>query len=282
MDSISLSNNKTIPQIMLGSFQMDNQEDMDAVVEAALSQGIYGFDTSPSYRTEEILAKAIHKYQEKHPELKREQLFLDSKIDSWQMIARNGDIRPFVEDILQKTGFEYWDLLLIHWPQPEHFVATYKCMEKLYEEGLVKAIGICNCQKRHFEKLKKEGCHVVPHVAQNEVHPINTENNLVEYCKEEGIILQAYSPLCRMIPNVKDNALLNILADRYGVSVAQIMLRWHTQRGLVPVVKTSSPKRVKENTDIFGFALSDEDMQAITSMDQHFKMFLESRCCPGF
>lgn len=282
MESISLSNDIRIPRIMLGSFQMNKESDMEEVVEEALTHGVYGFDTSPSYNTEEMLARAISKSLSCHSEIKRSDLFVDSKIDSWQMMESKGDIRKYVDDMLERTGLSYLDLLLIHWPEPNFYTETYKCMEKLYNEGVIKSIGVCNFRIRHFERLIKDGATIVPHVMQNEIHPFNTEEELVNYCKERGIVVQAYSPLCRMIPEIANDATLNILARKYNVSVAQLMLRHHTQRGLVPIVKTSSRKRVLENTDIFGFTIEDDDMTTISMLDRHFKMFLESRCCPGY
>ncbi|MGN0165220.1 MAG: aldo/keto reductase family protein [Lachnospiraceae bacterium] len=282
MDSVTLHNGIQMPSIMLGSFQMKTQKEMDAVVSAAVSIGAFGFDTSPSYQTETLLAKSILNPENGSSSLSRKDFFLTSKIDSWQMIAKNGDIRPFVSSVLKKTNLEYWDLLLIHWPQPENFVNTWKSFEKVYEEGMVKSIGICNCQLRHFKKLEDGGANIAPMVAQNEIHPMNLENELVEYCKKNGIVVQAYSPLCRMLPMIKNNALLNILAEKYGVSVAQLILKWHVTRGLVPVVKTSNPNRVVENTCLGDYSLEEKDIEAINQLDRHFKIFLESRCCPGF
>lgn len=312
--------------MMFGSFQMKKQEDMDEVVRAAAGRGVFGFDTSPSYQTEKMLAASVNSLIKScagRPEsgsdsellkpdaclpepgsgrkkdnaggsypaadglnsaavLRREDFFLDTKIDSWQMIAKKGQIRPYVEASLKQCGMDYWDLLLIHWPQPEFFTKTWLAMEKLYEEGIVKNIGVCNFSVRHFKAIARAGAHYVPMVAQNEIHPLNTEEELTEYCRKNNIALQAYSPLCRMLPQIRYNALLNILAEKYEVSVAQIVLRWHIERGNIPVVKTGSAKRVQENTDIFSFALSEEDHAAISKLDQHFKVFLESRCCPGY
>lgn len=282
MQSITLNNGNTIPQIMFGSFQMKIQSDMNAVVETAVNNGVFGFDTSPSYKTEEMLSRSIHELTAKKEGLSRKEFFLGTKIDVWQMVAEKGEIRPYVEKSLEKTGIEYWDLLLIHWPQPEYYKKTWLAMEKLYEENIVKNIGVCNFSKRHFKGLERAGAHFVPMVMQNEIHPLNTEQELLAYCKEKHIIVQAYSPLCRMLPEVKNHELLNTLARKYHVSVAQIILRWHVERGLVPVVKTSSAKRVTENIDIFSFSLSEEDRNAITNLDRHFKIFLESRCCPGY
>ncbi len=281
MESVILNNGCRMPKVMLGSFQMDDPAVMDDIVATAVKEGVFGFDTSPSYKTEGMLASSVLK-QIKEGNAKRSDFFIDTKIDSWQMIAKKGDIRPYVMAALDKTGLEYWDMLLIHWPQPENFAATYLTMEKLYEEGIVKNIGVCNFSVRHFEEIEKAGAHIVPMVAQNEIHPLNTEPELTEYCRKHNIVIQAYSPLCRMIYKMKNNALINILAEKYGKSPAQIILRWHVQQGFVPIVKTSSSKRVIENTDIFSFELSKEDQEAVSKLDEHFKIFLESRCCPGY
>ena len=282
MDVVTLNNGNKMPGIILGTFQMKSQADMDNVVKAAVDNKAMGFDTSPSYKTEEMLANSVKKVMAENPLVKREDFFITSKIDSWQMIERRGDIRPFVESILKKTGLEYWDLLLIHWPQPEFFEKTWLSMEKLYEEKIIKNIGVCNCKERHFKRLEAAGANYVPMVAQNEIHPLNTENDVVGYCNEHNITVQAYSPLGRMIADVRNNAVLNILADKYKVSVPQLMIRWHIQRGLVPIVKTSSAKRVKDNINVYSFEITREDMELITSLDRHLKLFLESRCCPGF
>ena len=281
MDNLILNNGKTIPNIMLGSFQMSDPAVMDEIVQTAVANGVFGFDTSPSYKTEGMLSDSIKKVISEG-KAKREDFFVDTKIDSWQMVEKKGEIRPYVEFALKKTGLQYWDMLLIHWPQPEYFAKTWLAMEKLYEQGIVKNIGVCNFSVRHFEELERAGAHIVPMVMQNEIHPLNTETEVVEYCKANNIVIQAYSPLCRMIPMMKNNALINILAEKYNVSVAQIILRWHVEMGFVPIVKTSSSKRVIENTDVFSFSLSKEDRDAISSLDQHFKIFLESRCCPGY
>ena len=282
MDNRTLKNGKMIPNIMFGSFQMTDQQEMNEIVSAAVENGVLGFDTSPSYRTEGMLATAVHNVMKTNPAIKREKFFIETKIDSWQMIAKKGEIRPFVTAKLKETKLQYWDCLLIHWPQPEYLVPTWKAMEKLYEEKLVRSIGVCNFSPRHFRTLQKGGAKIMPHICQSEIHPLNAEEELTAYCKEHGIILEAYSPLCRMIPQMRYNALINILAEKYHVSPAQIILRWHIEHGRVPIVKTSSVKRVKENTDIFSFSLSEEDCKAIHQLNEDFHIFLESRCCPGY
>ena len=277
----TLSNGVTMPPLLFGSFQMKEQSEMNAVVHSAVENGMFGFDTSPSYHTEGMLAEAVRREIESGAQA-REAFFIQSKIDSWQMIVKKGAVRTYVLSCLEKTGLEYWDALLIHWPQPTYLVATWRELEQLYRENLVKSIGVCNFSLRHFRILKENGAELLPQICQNEIHPLNTEPALAAFCRENGILLQAYSPLCRMLPEVKDNPVLNALAGQYGVSVAQLVLRWHIEHGRVPIVKTSSPKRVKENADIFSFSLNADDVQKIDALDRRFKIFLESRCCPGY
>lgn len=281
MEAITLYNGRSMPAMMFGSFQMADDSQMYAVVEAAAEHGVLGFDTSPSYRTEVELSQAIRRCIEEHPQFSREDFFLESKIDAWQMIAKDGDIRPFVKATLKKIGQTYFDCLLIHWPQPDFFLPTWKSMEKVYEEGLVRSIGVCNCQLRHLKQLES-GASLRPMVVQNEIHPFHTDDAVVEYCHRAGIAVQAYSPLFRMLPELTGNELLAQLAEKYARSPAQIVLRWHMERGIVPIVKTSKPGRVPENVAAADFTLDPADTARITALDRNFKIFLESRCCPGY
>ena len=281
MNEKTLSNGVTVPQMLFGSFQMKDQTEMNDVVHSAVENGVFGFDTSPSYHTEGMLAEAVRREIESGPHM-RESFFVQSKIDSWQMILQKGAVRKYVLACLEKTGLKYWDALLIHWPQPDYLVATWRELEQLYRENVVRSIGVCNFSLRHFRKLQEGGAEIVPQICQNEIHPLNTESELTAYCRDNDIVLQAYSPLCRMLPEIKEHPLLNELAEKNGVSVAQLILRWHIEHGRIPIVKTSSAKRAKENTDVFSFSLSPGDVQAIDSLDRRFKIFLESRCCPGY
>lgn len=198
------------------------------------------------------------------------------------MIQKKGDIRPFVQAVLKKIDQPYLDLLLIHWPQPDYFAETWKYMEKVYEMGLVKGIGICNCKRRHLKQLESSSASIPPMVIQNELHPFNTEADDVAYFQSQGILVQAYSPLCRMLPKVLENPVLAALAQQHRVSVAQVVLAWHMSRGTIPIVKTSQTKRVMENIAAMNVRLSQPDIDSISALNENFKIFLESRCCPGY
>ena len=271
-----------IPPILFGSFQISSDETLYNIVSQAANSGIKGFDTSPSYRTEEGVSKAINRYIAEHPGSSRADFYLQTKIDAWQMIEKKGDIRPFVKAKLKKINQPYFDSLLIHWPQPDYFVDTWKYMEDLYQTGLVKSIGICNCRRRHFELLRNSQFELLPMTIQNEIHPFNTDFKNVEYFKSLGVYIQAYSPLCRMIPEISTNQTLIELAQKYEVSLVQLILRWHLENGIIPVVKTSKTERVKENIFATQFKISADDTEKISELNKNFKIFLESRCCPGY
>ena len=271
-----------MPGMLFGSFQITDEEQLYAIVEEAYRCGIKGFDTSPSYRSEAAVSRAINRYISAHNDVHREDFFFQTKIDEWQMIAKQGEIRPFVGATLKKIGQDYLDLLLIHWPQPDYFTATWKSMEKLYESGRVKAIGLCNVGERHVRLLEKAGANICPMVVQNEIHPLNTFEKSTQFLQDRGIVVQSYCPLCRMQPELTEKPLWKELTEKYGKSLAQIVLRWHIQRGLIPIVKTSKVKRVAENAEAMKFTLDAEDMERISGLNENFKIFLESRCCPGY
>ena len=155
-------------------------------------------------------------------------------------------------------------------------------MEKVYASGRVKAIGMANYHVRHFEKLFAAGIEVTPHCVQFEHHPMRTADDIFAFCSAHDIAVQAYSPICRMIPKIRENPILKSIAERTGKSVAQVILRWHIQHQSVPVFKTLKPHRLKENFDIWDFELSDADMAAIHSLDEDYKYHLESASCSGF
>ncbi len=282
MKKIMMSNGFGMPEMLFGSFQLDDPKALGEIVAASAQKGAFGFDTSPSYGTEQPLSQAINEYIAATEGVSREDFFITSKIDEWQMIKGKGNIRPYVAATLKKIKQPYIDLLLIHWPQPEFFVDTWKSFESVYESGMVRAIGICNARQRHIKRLENGGANICPMVVQNELHPFQTDEELVNYLQAKGIVVQAYSPLFRMEPKLSQNETLTALAEKYGCSVAQVVLRWHLQRGIVPIVKTSKPSRVAENLAATEFSLEEKDMALISALNENFKLFLESRCCPGY
>lgn len=264
-----------IPPIVVGTFQNDSYENLLAVVGECVRKGIYGFDTAPSYGTEDFLGRAI---REQYKVCSRKDFFVSTKIDAWQM--QDGNIDLFVKNALKKTGLEYFDMLLIHWPIEEYITSTWEAMCRLKDMGVVKNIGICNVRVRHLEKLKKEG--IEPSFIQIERHPLRVCELEMQYCKANDIIVFAYSPLCRMHPHLSKNDALNALSRKYGKSLSQIILRWHIETGSRPIFMTKKIERIHENVDIFDFSLQKEDVETISALNENYKIFLESWGCPGF
>jgi diketogulonate reductase-like aldo/keto reductase len=281
MNEHTLSNGISVPYMLFGSFQMKGPDTMSDVVHSAVESGVTGFDTSPSYHTERAVADAIRR-ETANGRMSLGDFWVQSKIDIWQMIVYKGAVRDCALEYMERAGIAYWDTLLIHWPQPDYLIPTWKAMETLYREKRVRSIGVCNFTLRHFKRLMDSDITMLPHICQNEIHPLNTEPELSAFCKEHGILLEAYSPLCRMLPAVKDDPVIRSLAASYGVSPAQLMLRWHIEHGRVPIVKTDNPARARENANVLSFSLLPEDTEKIDALDRRFKIFLGSRCCPGY
>ena len=169
---------------------------------------------------------------------------------------------------LNNLQVDYIDLYLIHWPNKLN-AETWRAFEHLYETGKVKAIGVCNFKVEHLEELKKTA-KIMPMVNQVEIHPFSTKNNIINYCKDNNIKVVAWSPISR--GRVLSNDLMIDLSQKYKKSIVQIVLRWHMQKGVIPIPKSSNENRIKENIDIFDFEISSEDMKAIDSLDEGYDM----------
>jgi len=191
-------------------------------------------------------------------------------------------IRNHLEGSIDRLQTDYVDLWLMHWPYPDYYIDTWHKMEKVYKSGKVRAIGMANYRIRHFEHLFNEGVEIMPHCVQFELHPMRTAEDIVAYCRERNIAIQAYSPLCRMIKKIRESKELQEIAARHQKSVAQVILRWHIQNHTVPVFKSLKRHRLKENFDIFDFQLSESEMAQVASLDEDYKYHLESASCPGY
>ena len=175
---------------------------------------------------------------------------------------------------------DYLDLLLIHWPIPEYMDNTWKCFEQLYKEEVISHIGICNLRVRHLEKYTR---YDIPlQYLQIERHPLRTSEQEVQYCREHGIKVMSYSPLCQMDERLRTNKKLKLISEKYGKNIGQVVLRWHIDTGCIPVFMSRKPDRVKENLDIFDFSLTKEEVKIISSLNENYKLFLESWGCIGF
>lgn len=213
--------------------------------------------------------------------LTRQDVFVTTKIGNSQQME--GNIEEQLEISLANLKTDYLDLWLMHWPYPGYFESTWEKMVKLYEAGKVKAIGVANYDIRHFNQLLSSKPKVIPMVNQMEYHPLRTAEDLRAFMKKNRIVTQAYAPLCRLVPPLKDSDILHELSLKYKKSIGQVILRWHIQQGdVMPVFKSYNPKRFKENIDIFDFELTDEEMNSISSLNQNYKYHIESINCPGY
>ena len=268
-----------IPPIIFGTFQYQNQRELSPIVNSAYENGIIGFDTSPSYHTEEFLGAALEELCTSK-EIRRQDLFIQDKIDGWQMEEAKGKISCHVETSIAKLHCNYIDALFIHWPFPEYLPETWQAFSDLKKQGKVRLIGLSNVRERHMKKLMEE-TGIRPDVVQIERHPLRTCKNDVRYFQSEGITVEAYSPVCRMDKRLADSAILKSIAQKYKKSMGQVILRWHIDTGVIPVFMTKKEARIKENVDIFDFSLVPEELKAISELDINYKIFVESACCPG-
>lgn len=275
---ITLSNGIQMPTMVMSTNYMDYPL-MKKVVTAGLKLGFRAFDTARDYGNEPVVGKVLRDCL-KELGMKREDIFITTKIGNSQQEL--GNIEEQIEISLNNLQTDYVDLWLMHWPYPGYYVDTWRKMEKVYKSGKAKAIGMANYHIRHFEKLFSAGIEINPHCVQFECHPMRTANEIIEYCNDKGIAVQAYSPICRMIPRIRESEILKEISMRTGKTIAQVILRWHYQRGTVPVFKSSNPLRLEENYNIWDFELTTEDMNKINTMDEDYKYHLESASCPGF
>jgi len=267
------------PNIIFGSgvSSPKGYENLLAVAQEAVQNGCRGFDTAPSYKTEVVLGKVIRECMLQN-NLSRKDFFIQSKVDGWQM--QEGHISKYITTALNEMEIEYFDSLLVHWPMQEYFDKTWESLLQIQKEGKVKDIGICNVRLRHLKAFADKG--ILPKYIQIERHPLMIFEKEIEFCKANNIIVQVYSPLCKMHPHLKESQKLKMLAEKYNKNIGQIILRWQIDTGVVPVFTSTKPERVKSNLDIFDFILSEEDIAIVSSLNENYKLCLESIACPGF
>lgn len=208
----------------------------------------------------------------------RKKLFISTKFN---IADKNIDVRKELEGSLKRLGTNYVDLYLMHWPHPKNYIEAWKQMVELYKEGKAKAIGVCNFQIRHLEALQRES-DVLPMVNQIEIHPLNTEKELINYCKQQDIQLEAYCPLGLMKEQITKNETLINLTRKYNKSIPQIILRWDIQNGIIPLPKSTKTSRLKENIDIFDFQLEEKEIEEIDLLNQNYKIYEPEKFCKGY
>jgi 2,5-diketo-D-gluconate reductase A len=260
---IQLNNGVPIPQVGYGVFQIPDDRTQQAV-EAAIEAGYRHIDTAAAYYNEAGVGAAVRACG-----VPREELFVTTKL-------RNGDqgydaaLRAF-DASREALGLDVVDLYLIHWPVPSQnrYIETWRAFEKLLSDGAVRAIGVSNFLPEHLERLLAE-TDVVPAVNQIELHPTFQQRATQEASRAAGIAVEAYSPLGQGV-DLSQPAVV-AAAERLGVSPGQVVLRWHLQQGTVVIPKSVTPQRVRDNIDLFGFELTDDDMAAISALDSDVRI----------
>jgi 2,5-diketo-D-gluconate reductase A len=257
--SVRLNTGAAMPQLGFGVYKVP-PADVERAVSTALEAGYRSIDTAAMYRNEEGVGRAL-----RASGLDRDELFVTTKLDNPE--HRSGQVESAFERSLERLGLEQVDLYLIHWPLPaaDRYVATWRLFEKFAEDGRARAIGVSNFQVAHLQRLLADTT-VVPAVNQVELHPFLTQERLRAFHQQHGIVTEAWSPLGR--GRLLTEPAVTGLAEKYGVTPAQLVIRWHLQRGNVVIPKSVTPERIRSNFDVLGFELDDDDVAAVSALDR--------------
>ena len=256
---IPLNNGQSIPQIGLGTSPLNDKEIAPLVV-AAIEAGYRHIDTAYRYNNERGVGKGI-----RDSGIDRDSLFVTTKLDG----AFQGEDRAIagLDESLQRLGLDYVDLLLIHWPLPQRdeYISTWKTFEKLVAAGKAGSIGLSNFKPAHIDRLLAEAT-IRPTINQIQLNPRTTRPDQRAYNLEQGIVTEAWSPLGAG-NDLLENPMLATIAEKYGKTPGQVVLRWHIELGTVAIPRSSNQSRIAQNIDIFDFALSSDEISAISALD---------------
>jgi diketogulonate reductase-like aldo/keto reductase len=259
---IELNNGKTMPRLGLGVYEMRSGAKSVETIAFALKNGYRHLDTASLYNNEAEVGEAV-----RASGLSREDVFVTTKL--WNSDhGYDSALRAF-EKSLKLMKFDYVDLYLIHWPVPQGRQESWRALEKLYEEGSCKAIGVSNYMVQHIDELNKQA-NVIPAVNQIELHPFNYAQRkpVIELCQKHNICVECYSPLTKGV-RLRDPGIVEF-AKRYDRSTAQVLIRWGLQKGFVTIPKSARPERIIENANVFDFSISEEDLTALDTLNEDY------------
>lgn len=259
--TLTLNNGIEMPLLGLGSYKTTDSGEADSAIRSAIRAGYRMIDTASAYKNEDIIGRAI-----KAASVSRKELFITSKI--WNTAQRLGDIEGSFQRSLDRLGLDYVDLYLIHWPVPGCYLNTWSALEKLYASGRIRAVGVSNFTRSDLENLAQIS-DLVPAVNQLEIHPLNSNQELVDYCHSRGIAVQAYAPLARGA--YENNMILGQIGARYGKTATQTGLRWMVQKNISVIPKSTQKEHIIDNGQIFDFALNDIEMKTIDSLNENYR-----------
>ena len=297
--TFTLNNGIELPSVGLGTYGL-NKETMVTSIKATFEAGATLVDTASAYENESFIGNAISVLSQEGV-LKRENLIIQTKVgdklysdgtprgyyfynsSSCPIHDTKKQVMEQVENSLRQLKTDYLDILLIHWPYNDVLCEIWNCLEKLYEQKVVKAIGVSNFKVRHLKKIMNKA-HYAPKIDQLCISPVNLLKEVYEFCKENNIQIEAYSPL-NTLKNpkvIEKHKPFFAMSEKYGKAMAQVILRWYYQKGIVTIPKSGNLDRVKSNVNIFDFELSSEDMSYIDSMNYDYQYLVESKFCPGY
>lgn len=254
-----LKNGVEMPYLGLGVYKMNDREETIQAILKAFESGYRAVDTASFYDNEQDVGEAI-----RNSNIPREELFITTKV--WNSEQGYDETLRAFERSLKKLDLEYLDLYLTHWAVEGKYLDTYRAIERLYDEKLVRVPGVSNHQKHHLEKIFASA-NVAPMVNQIELHPYLSQEELRGFCKENGIAVTAWSPIGK--GKLLDNEVIQSLADQYEKTPAQIVLRWHYQNDVITIPKSVTPSRIESNIQIFDFELAPEDITKINLLNKN-------------
>ncbi len=257
-DCTVLNNGVKMPWLGFGVYQIEDGNEVESAVKYALESGYRSIDTAAVYKNETGVGNAI-----KERGVAREDIFLTTKV--WNDDMRKSRTAQAFEESLEKLQTDYVDLYLVHWPVAGFYKETWEEMEAIYKSGRAKAIGVSNFLVPHLEDILQD-CNVVPAINQIEFHPYLVQPELLSFCKSKQIQVEAWSPL--MQGHIVEVPTIQEMAKKYNRTEAQVVLRWSLQHGVATIPKSSNPKRIFENMQVFSFELSQEDMDALDALNK--------------
>ncbi|WP_394238486.1 aldo/keto reductase [Niallia oryzisoli] len=265
-DTTTLNNGVKMPWLGIGVFKVEEGPELVNAVKFAIKHGYRSIDTAAIYENEEGVGQAIREGIQETG-ISRDELFITSKV--WNSDLGYESTLAAYEASLKKLGLDYLDLYLIHWPVEGKYKDAWRALETLYKEGRVKAIGVSNFQVHHLKELLKTA-EIKPMINQVEYHPRLTQKEVQAFCLEHSIQLEAWSPL--MQGQLLDHPVLQEIAKTHNKSIAQVIIRWDRQNGVITIPKSTKEHRIIENASIFDFELTTEEMAAIDELNQNLRV----------
>ena len=259
--TVTLANGVAMPYLGLGVYQSKEGDEVIKASLDALEAGYRHIDTAALYGNEKGVGEAV-----RQSTIPREEIFVTTKV--WNSDQGYDNTLKAFETSMQKLDIEFIDLYLVHWPVKGKYKETWKALEKIYQEGHVKAIGVSNFLQHHLEDLLAD-CEIKPMVNQMEFHPYLVQQDLIDYCNNHQIAYEAWSPI--MQGKIFEVDLINTLAEKYQKTPVQIVIRWDLQKGVITIPKSSKKERIIANADVFDFELAAEDVAALDALDKGYR-----------